>query len=61
MHMKKAFFRLMLLILGLNVFTACYGPAPGGDWTEPDPTEVTDEDGDGIPDGEDEENGENAQ
>ena len=28
--MKKAFFRLMGLVLGLSVFTACYGPAPGG-------------------------------
>lgn len=27
--MKKAFFRLMLTLLGLNLFTACYGPAPG--------------------------------
>ena len=27
--MKKAFFRILGLILGLNVFTACYGPAPG--------------------------------
>ena len=27
--MKKAFFKLMLVVLGLNVFTACYGPAPG--------------------------------
>ena len=59
MHMKKAFFKLMLLILGLNVFTACYGPAPGGDWEEPEQTEVTDADGDGETEGE--ENGENAQ
>ncbi|MBO4475675.1 MAG: hypothetical protein J5737_03020 [Bacteroidales bacterium] len=28
--MRKAFFRLMGLVLGLSVFTACYGPAPGG-------------------------------
>ena len=27
--MKKTFFRLMLTLLGLNLFTACYGPAPG--------------------------------
>lgn len=27
--MKKAFFRILGLVLGLNVFTACYGPAPG--------------------------------
>ena len=33
--MKKAFFKLMLVVLGLNVFTACYGPAPG--WTDEDP------------------------
>lgn len=40
--MKKAFFKLMLVVLGLNVFTACYGPAPG--WTEEeDPIEATDE------------------
>lgn len=29
--MKKKFLKLMLLICGLNVFTACYGMAPG-DW-----------------------------
>ena len=38
--MKKAFFKLMLLVLGLNVFTACYGPAPGG-WPYDDPVEET--------------------
>ncbi|MBO4625557.1 MAG: hypothetical protein J5646_08745 [Bacteroidales bacterium] len=26
--MKKAFIRLLCLLLGLNVFTACYGPGP---------------------------------
>ena len=26
--MKKAFVRLLCLLLGLNVFTACYGPGP---------------------------------
>lgn len=59
--MKKAFFKLMLLVLGLNVFTACYGPAPGGDWNlpeDPEQTEVTDADGDGVPDNE--ESDENA-
>lgn len=25
--MKKAFLRILSLLLGLNVFTACYGPA----------------------------------
>ncbi len=39
--MKKAFFRLMGLVLGLGVFTACYGPAPG--WQYDEPEEVTDE------------------
>ena len=41
--MKKAFFKIMLVVLGLNVFTACYGPAPG--WQDepvPDETEQTD-------------------
>ena len=33
--MKKRFFKLMLAILGLNVFTACYGPAPI-DYPEPE-------------------------
>ncbi|MBR4809114.1 MAG: hypothetical protein IK031_02410 [Bacteroidales bacterium] len=48
--MKKAFFRLMGLVLGLNVFTACYGPAPGN-WEYQDPVEQTDEseeDGEGT-------------
>ncbi len=59
--MKKAFFRLMLLVLGLNVFTACYGPAPGGDWAEPDNTELAAPD-DGTSSGEEEEEGsENAE
>lgn len=25
--MKKAFLRILCLLLGLNVFTACYGPS----------------------------------
>lgn len=25
--MRKAFIRILCLLLGLNVFTACYGPA----------------------------------
>jgi len=41
--MKKAFFRLMGIVLGLNVFTACYGPAPGGWEYEEDPVEQTDD------------------
>ncbi|MBO4455167.1 MAG: hypothetical protein J5695_08190 [Bacteroidales bacterium] len=41
--MKKAFFRLMGIVLGLNVFTACYGPAPGGEWEYEEATEQTDE------------------
>ena len=32
--MKKAIFRVLLIICGLNVFTACYGMPPG-DWVEP--------------------------
>ena len=44
MKLKKAFFRLMLVVLGLNVFTACYGPAPGTwDYEDEDATEQTDE------------------
>lgn len=31
--MKKKFLKLMLLICGLNVFTACYGMPPG-DWED---------------------------
>ena len=27
--MKKAFIRILCLLLGVNVFTACYGPGPG--------------------------------
>ncbi|MCQ2142497.1 MAG: hypothetical protein MJY56_00350 [Bacteroidales bacterium] len=34
--MKKAILRVLLLICGLNVFTACYGMPPGG-WDRPDP------------------------
>lgn len=41
--MKKAFFRLMGLVLGLSVFTACYGPAPGG-WDYDGPEEAVSED-----------------
>lgn len=41
--MKKAFFRLMGLVLGLSVFTACYGPAPGG-WEYDDPDKEVNED-----------------
>jgi len=41
--MKKAFFRLMGLVLGLNVFTACYGPAPGG-WEYEEQVEETTDD-----------------
>lgn len=26
--MKKGFVKLLCLLLGLNVFTACYGPGP---------------------------------
>ena len=33
--MKKAILRVLILICGLNVFTACYGMPPG-DWPEPD-------------------------
>jgi len=32
--MKKAILRVLLLICGLNVFTACYGMPPG-EWPEP--------------------------
>ena len=38
--MKKAILRILLLIFGLNVFTACYG-MPQADWPEP-PTEEQD-------------------
>ena len=34
--MKKAILRILLVICGLNVFTACYGMPPG-DWPEPTP------------------------
>lgn len=34
--MKKAILRALLVICGLNVFTACYGMPPG-DWPEPGP------------------------
>lgn len=42
--MKKAFFKLLLVVLGLNVFTACYGPAPGGgEWLPEPETEQTED------------------
>ena len=40
--MKKAFLKLMCLVLGLNVFTACYGPAPYPYDPEDDQTEQND-------------------
>ena len=40
--MKKAFLKLMLLVLGLNVFTACYG-APPAPYQELPDVEVTGE------------------
>lgn len=49
-NMKKAFLRLMVLVLGLNVFTACYGPAPypygepESEATEQNETKAADED-----------------
>lgn len=39
--MKKVIFRVMGLVLGLSVFTACYGPAPG--WQYDEPEELSDE------------------
>ena len=39
--MKKAFFKLLLVVLGLNVFTACYGPAPG--WQDMPPADETEQ------------------
>ena len=40
--MKKAFFKFLLVFLGLNLFTACYGPAPGViEYQEPEQTEQT--------------------
>ncbi|MBQ9463605.1 MAG: hypothetical protein IJU68_08135 [Bacteroidales bacterium] len=42
--MKKTFVRLMALVLGLNVFTACYGPAlPPDDYMGPDAAELSDQ------------------
>jgi len=32
--MKKALIRVLCLLLGVNVFTACYGPGPVPDWDE---------------------------
>jgi hypothetical protein len=37
--MKKAFVRLLCLLLGLNVFTACYGPYRGPDQMDPEQIE----------------------
>lgn len=34
--MRKTILRVLILICGLNVFTACYGMPPG-DWPEPTP------------------------
>ena len=36
--MKKRILRILLLICGLNVFTACYGMPPG-EWPVPVPDE----------------------
>lgn len=44
--MKKLFLKIMALVLGLNVFTACYGPAPyPGDYPEGDGEAVVQNDG----------------
>jgi len=40
--MKKKVLRVLLLICGLNVFTACYGMPPG-DWPEPVPVSEEEE------------------
>ena len=40
--MKKALLKLMCLVIGLNVFTACYGPAPYPDGAESEDTELND-------------------
>ena len=40
--MKKGFLRLLLLICGLNVFTACYGMPPGG-WEDELPDQEQEE------------------
>jgi len=37
--MKKAFVRLLCLLLGLNVFTACYGPYRGPEQMDPEQIE----------------------
>ena len=42
LNMKKKILRVLLLICGLNVFTACYGMPPG-DWPQPVPTPENDE------------------
>ena len=39
--MKKAFLRILCLLLGLNVFTACYGPSiPNREQMEAELTEA---------------------
>jgi hypothetical protein len=42
--MKKALLKLMCLVIGLNVFTACYGPAPFPD-DEPELPDTEQNDG----------------
>lgn len=37
--MKKGIIRLLCLLLGLNVFTACYGPYRGPDQMDPEQIE----------------------
>ena len=32
--MKKAFIRILCLLLGVNVFTACYGPDRSGQYND---------------------------
>jgi len=55
--MKKVFLRIMILVLGLNVFTACYGTAPYP-YGEPE-NEITKQDETKVA-VEDEESGEEA-
>lgn len=56
--MKKVFLRIMMLVLGLNVFTACYGPAAPYPYDEPE-NEAT-EQNETKAAAEDEESGEKA-